>query len=81
MKKLSKIKLHNLCQTEMAERDQHVLRGGAAYCGCVTVCTGSICGCFEETQDTVDVTLKNINEAQTEKKESDNNTNSNNRQE
>jgi len=73
MKKLSKIKLHNLCQTEMAEREQNVLRGGTSYCSCITICSGSICGCFEETQDTVDVSLKNINESQTMKTESDSN--------
>lgn len=62
MKKLKKINLHHLCKTKMTNFEQNVLRGGAY---CVTICSGSMCGCFEETQDTLDVSAKNINESQT----------------
>ena len=68
MKKLKKINLHHLCKTKMTNYEQNVLRGGGY---CITICTGSMCGCFEDTQDTVDVSLKNINETQSEKIESD----------
>ena len=68
MKKLKKINLHHLCKTKMTNYEQNVLRGGAY---CVTICSGSICGCFEETQDSVEVLLKNISETQYEKIESD----------
>lgn len=36
MKKLGKLNLHNLAQSEMAKREQNVIRGGV--CGCVGVC-------------------------------------------
>lgn len=70
MKKQSKINLHNLSQSEVASRELSLLKGGAA---CVTICSGSICGCFESNNDSVDVTLKNINDTQMEKVESDKN--------
>ena len=36
MKKLNKISLHNLSQTEMANREQKMLKGGR-LCACVGV--------------------------------------------
>ncbi len=36
MKKLGKLNLHNLAQSEMAKREQNVIRGG--ICACVGVC-------------------------------------------
>ncbi len=68
MKKLKKINLHHLCKTKMTNYEQNVLRGGGY---CITICTGSMCGCFEDTQNTADVSLKNINDTQYEKIESD----------
>lgn len=37
MEKKNKLKLHILAQSEMAKREQNVLRGGA--CGCFGFCT------------------------------------------
>lgn len=37
MKKLGKLNLHNLAQSEMAKREQNVIRGGA--CGCPCPCS------------------------------------------
>ena len=75
MKKLKKINLHHLCKTKMTNFEQNVLRGGGY---CITICTGSMCGCFEDTQDTVDVSLRNINGEQTLKIQDEINTRSNN---
>lgn len=41
MKKLSRISLHNLSQSEMAKREQNLLKGG------VVICAG-ICSCKYE---------------------------------
>lgn len=39
MKKLERLKLHNLSQAEMAKREQNLLKGGGGYsCGCGTYC-------------------------------------------
>lgn len=38
MKKLTKINLLNLSQTEMAKREEKLLYGGACACGCLTSC-------------------------------------------
>ena len=46
MKKLNKISLHNLSQTEMANREQKMLKGGR-LCACVGVCLGDACVCTE----------------------------------
>lgn len=45
MKNLSKIKLHNLSQAEMASKEQSILKGGATYC--ISVCLDAICACNE----------------------------------
>lgn len=45
MKNLSKIKLHNLSQAEMASKEQSILKGGTAYC--VSICVDAACACSE----------------------------------
>lgn len=61
MKKLTKIKLHDLSQAAMAKREQRMLIGGSGIvkrCACVCVCAESICACtdsgsgFTTTTDT-----------------------------
>lgn len=45
MKNLSKIKLHNLSQAEMASKEQSILKGGKVYC--VSICEDAVCACSE----------------------------------
>lgn len=42
MKKLNRIKLHNLSQAELAKREENLLRGGKAQCACAG---GAYCPC------------------------------------
>lgn len=49
MRKISKIKLHDLSQAEMADRELNLLRGGGSgvQCACATVCMPTSCVCKE----------------------------------
>lgn len=46
MKKIKKIRLHDLSQAEMADKEQNILRGGAVYC--ISICLDAVCKCNEE---------------------------------
>lgn len=46
MKTVKKIKLHNLNQTEMADKEMNLLKGGSGLPGyCVSVCLDAMCVC------------------------------------
>lgn len=48
MRKISKIKLHDLSQAEMADRELNLLRGGSGVqCACVAMCMPTSCVCRE----------------------------------
>lgn len=47
MKKVKKIKLQNLSQTEMAEKEMNLLKGGGNVHVCISVCLDAICKCLE----------------------------------
>lgn len=48
MRKITKIKLHDLSQAEMADRELNLLRGGSGVqCACVAMCMPTSCVCRE----------------------------------
>lgn len=52
MKKLTKINLLNLCQTELAKREERQLQGGSAcMCACNTTCGCKYAGPQEGPDD------------------------------
>lgn len=49
MKNVKKIKLHNLSQAEMADKEMNLLKGGSGLPGyCISICLDSICKCAED---------------------------------
>lgn len=49
MKNVKKIKLHNLSQAEMADKEMNLLKGGSGLPGyCISICLDAICKCAED---------------------------------
>lgn len=80
MKNVKKIKLHNLSQAEMADKEMNLLKGGSGLPGyCISICLDAICKCPEdssgvfttdytilETHDSSSTTQEDISNAATE---------------
>lgn len=72
MKTVKKIKLHNLNQTEMTDKEMNLLKGGSGLPGyCVSVCLDAMCVCVEDASGTFPTSANNtkndIYSSQTEK--------------
>lgn len=53
MKTVKKIKLHNLSQAEMADKEMNLLKGGSGLSGyCISICLDAVCKCAEERSGT-----------------------------
>lgn len=71
MKTVKKIKLHNLSQAEMADKEMNLLKGGSGLPGyCVSVCLDAMCPCEDDGSGTfptsANITNKYINSSPTE---------------